>query len=781
MCKKLFLILFIFVLLVRIRAEEACSNFYVVTTGSLASAKAKLANNDEGLKPALKYLVSEADKILHKKAPSVLDKNKTPPSGDKHDYMSVAPYYWPDPAKPDGLPYIRHDGKVNPTSREESYDHGRMQEMGESVETLCLAYYFTGNQVYAEQASKYLHTWFLDSQTRMNPNLNYAQAVPGENTGRGTGILEGRHVARAADAAQLLPDCPSWNKKDRADFKAWLEAYLDWLLTSTNGRSEFSSKNNHGTFYDVQSMELALVLGKNDVARHIAETVKTKRIGIQITPEGKQPLELERTAALGYSHFNLEALFTLATMSEYVGVDLWHCRLQNNKFALSAALDYLMPYVISPRKKWPFEQIKTFRNSSFAPQLRQAAIIYHEPRYEMAIQGFSDIKHERFQLLYSADLQSSIMLDVGEFDRHRILTLAKDALAVMPITITKFHAEHSIGGSNDFYSNADYWWPDASKSNGLPFIQHDGETNPNNFNEHRIAMRQMRDAVAALGAAYKITRDERYAQKAVQLLQIFFLDETTRMNPSLQYAQAVPGRDNGRGFGIIDGLHLIEVPQAIAALEGSSSMTKKIEQDLKKWFADLAQWMVTSKNGKDESTTKNNHAVAFWLQVGCYSRFTGDELKMAECRRQFKEIFVPSQMAIDGSFPLELKRTKPYAYSLFQLDNLSTLCHVLSIPADNLWSFELTDGRSMRRAVEYMYPYMADKTKWPLKPDVMAWNGWPARQSDLLFAGIAFNEQKYLELWKKLPPDPTDAEVRRTIPVTQPVLWVETKSFVAKK
>jgi beta-galactosidase len=364
-------------------------------------------------------------------------------------------------------------------------------------------------------------------------------------------------------------------------------------------------------------------------------------------------------------------------------------------------------------------------------------------------------------------------MDVAAIDRDRVLSLAEAALGTEPITITQFHAEHSTGGPHDYYSNADYWWPDPAKPDGLPYVQRDGESNPNNFNQHRLALRSLHEVVAALGAAYKITGDERYAQKAAELLRVFFLDAATRMHPNLQHAQAIPGRDNGRGFGIIDGLHLIEIPSAVAVLEKSPAFTPELVGGLKKWFGDLADWMLTSKNGQEEAVTKNNHAVAFWLQVACYAKFTSDAAKLAECRRQFKEVFVPNQMAADGSFPLELKRTKPYAYSIFQLDNLATLCQTLSTPEDDLWQFDLPDGRGMRKAVAYLYPFLADKSKWPLKPDLQAWDEWPVRQVNLLFGGLALAEPQYLDLWKKLPPVAHNQEVRRNLVITQPVLWVD--------
>ena len=365
-----------------------------------------------------------------------------------------------------------------------------------------------------------------------------------------------------------------------------------------------------------------------------------------------------------------------------------------------------------------------------------------------------------------------LSLDVAAIDRERILKAATAALRCEPITITKFRARLSEGGLNDFYSNGDYWWPDPSKPDGLPYIRRDGESNPDNFSQHRLALRELRDNVAALAAAYKITGQDRYATKAAELLGVFFVDPATRMNPHLQYAQAIPGVSSGRGIGIIDTLHLIEIPPAIEALQKSPAFPPETLAGLRQWFRDYTEWMLTSKNGQEEAAAKNNHAVAFWLQVAVFARFTGDEARLAESRRQFREVFVPNQMAADGGFPLELKRTKPYGYSIFQLDNMTILCQVLSVPTDDLWSFELPDGRGIRKAVAYLYPYLADKSKWPFPPDVQAWAGWPARQPCLLFAGLAFSQPVYLDLWEALPPDPADEEVQRNIAITQPLLWL---------
>lgn len=374
--------------------------------------------------------------------------------------------------------------------------------------------------------------------------------------------------------------------------------------------------------------------------------------------------------------------------------------------------------------------------------------------------------------MFAAENASS---NIADIDRARILTAADAALGMEPVTITKFRAKHSEGGLNDFYSNGDYWWPNPNTTNGLPYVQRDGQTNPENFIKHRECIWRLKEAVAALGAAYKITGDDRYAGKAAELLRVFFLDPQTRMNPNLQYAQAIPGVTAGRGIGIIDTLHLAEVPMAVLAMEHSKAFSPEVLAGTRQWFRDYAEWMTTSKNGNEEANAGNNHAVAFWLQVAAFSQLTGDETKLTECRRRFKEVFVAKQMTNDGSFPQELRRTKPYGYSIFQLDNMTTLCQLLSTHTNNLWSFELPDGRGIRKAVEFLYPYLADKNKWLAdgrRKDIQAWDGWPTREPCLLFAGIGLKEQKYLDLWRKLPL-PEDMEVKRNVAITQPILWLK--------
>lgn len=364
---------------------------------------------------------------------------------------------------------------------------------------------------------------------------------------------------------------------------------------------------------------------------------------------------------------------------------------------------------------------------------------------------------------------------VAKIDRSRILRLADQALQLVPPAITDRVATNSAGGLHDFFSQADYSWPNQTNATGRPYVNRDGESNPDTFTYHRLAMRRMKDAVAALAAAYALTGDDKYVSKAATLLKVFFLDEKTRMNPHLQYAQAVLGAFTGRSYGIIDTLHLTELPVAVRFLEKSPAFPAEVDRGLKQWFADYSHWITTSDNGVKEMRALNNHSIACFVQLASFAKFTGDEKLLQLCRDRFKEVLFPKQMTNNGSFPLELARTKPYGYSIFQADNVATLCVLLSTPAEDFWKFTLPDGRTPRNAVDFIYPYLADKKQWLADghpKDVMHWDDWPTRQSCLLFAYAEFGDEKYFKLWKKLGADPTDLEIRRNLAVTQPLLWI---------
>jgi hypothetical protein len=361
--------------------------------------------------------------------------------------------------------------------------------------------------------------------------------------------------------------------------------------------------------------------------------------------------------------------------------------------------------------------------------------------------------------------------DVAKFDRVRILKAANQYLMEAPITITASTSPRSAGGLHDFFSEGDYWWPDPNNPDG-PYIQRDGMTNPANFTDHRRYLMRLSVQLPALAAAWKLTRDSRYAKHSALHLRAWFINERTRMNPNLQYAQAIRGRFTGRGIGIIDTIHLVEVARAVEVLGSSKALTQAENKAIKHWFSDYLNWLTTSKNGIEEREAKNNHGTCWVMQVAEFSRLTGDQQLLAYCRNRFKSVLVPNQISAEGSFPQELRRTKPYSYSLFNLEALATICQILSTPAHNLWTFTTPDGGGIRKALEYMYPYIKDKKQWPLPKDVMYDEEWPMRQSSLLFAGKALGNSNYIKLWTTLKPDSTMDEVIRNFFIRQPILWV---------
>jgi hypothetical protein len=366
-----------------------------------------------------------------------------------------------------------------------------------------------------------------------------------------------------------------------------------------------------------------------------------------------------------------------------------------------------------------------------------------------------------------AVMRGAAPFDLAAFERPRVLKNAAKCLNEPPVTVTAASSPRSTGGKHDFFSEGDYWWPDPKNPDG-PYIQRDGMTNPDNFVEHRRAMVRLSLIVPALAAAYKLTRDKKYSTAAARHLRAWFVDDATRMNPNLQYAQAIKGRFTGRGTGIIDTLHFVEVARAAGQLD----LPPADLAGVKGWFADYIQWMTTHKYGTDERDAKNNHGTCWCTQVAAFAQLAGDREQTEWCRNRLKTVLIPNQMGPDGSFPEELRRTKPYGYSLFNLDAMSILVQTLTTKEDNLWKWQLPDGRGMAKALAYMYPYMLDKKTWPKPPDVMYDKEWPIAQPCLIFAGLALDHADYVGLWKKLDHDPTVEEVLRNWPVRQPVLWV---------
>ncbi len=380
-------------------AGKDSPNVFSMNSNRLNELRESYTHNKLESNQALKELLSNADDFLNMKPISVMDKSQSPPSGDKHDYISRGPYWWPNPDTENGLPYIRKDGERNPEIYKFT-DHANEGKMTNAVYTLSLAYYITKDSKYSNKASRLLRVWFLNDSTKMNPNLNFAQGIPGICTGRGIGIIEMSSIYNIIDAIGILETSNEWSKKDDDQIKVWFEDYLNWLTTSQYGKDESDWRNNHGSWYDVQVTSISLFLGKDDLAKQIVNRAKIKRIDLQIKPDGKQPLELERTKSWGYSVFNLNALFHLAYLGDHVDIHLWNYKSPNGG-SIKKALDFILPFALN-FDKWKYKQIQKIDVDSIYPLLFLAEKKYDKKIYSDWIKKiFNDkAKEQIVNLLY---------------------------------------------------------------------------------------------------------------------------------------------------------------------------------------------------------------------------------------------------------------------------------------------------------------------------------------------------------------------------------------------
>src|SRR6266404_1943826 len=348
----------------------------------LQLTRQRVQAGDKSLTPAWAKLEGEAQKALSVPPSSVVSKEAMPPSGDKHDYMSQAPYFWPDPKSPNGWPYIRRDGERNPEINKIT-DHRSLDQLESSVETLALAFYFKGDEAYAAKATQLLRAFFLDPATRMNPNLQYAQFIPGVNTGRGIGLIETRGLTQVVDSIGLLQGSKALTAADQHGLQDWFGKFLQWMLESKNGHDEAAAKNNHGTYYDLQVVSFALFVGKDDLARQVLQAARQKRIATQIEPDGRQPLELARTKAWSYSVGNLDGLIQLATLGELVGVDLWNYKTADGR-SIRRALEFLYPFAVSDKWKVQsqYQQLGEWQPQMLFPLMRRASAKYTDQSFK---------------------------------------------------------------------------------------------------------------------------------------------------------------------------------------------------------------------------------------------------------------------------------------------------------------------------------------------------------------------------------------------------------------
>ena len=327
--------------------------------------------------------------------------------------------------------------------------------------------------------------------------------------------------------------------------------------------------------------------------------------------------------------------------------------------------------------------------------------------------------------------------------QETVLTLAEENLTADPLTVTAFEAPRSAGTLHDFFSEGDYWWPNPEDPTG-PYIRRDGETNPDNFVAHRHAMVRFSQIVGNLTSAFLLTGDKKYVEAVVPHVRAWFIDT----------------------------IHLIEVAQSLLRLEEAGALPEDCQTGAKQWFTEYLDWLCTHPNGQQEMKATNNHGTCWALQAAGFARYTGNEEVLRFCSDRFKNVFLVEQMAEDGSFPRELQRTKPYGYSIFNLDAMAGLCQILSTQEDDLWEYTTPDGKNMKKALSFLLPYLQDKSAWPYGKDVMYWDEWPVAQPALIFAWKHFRDEEYYQTWLPLDHFPTNEEVVRNLPLRNPVIWL---------
>ena len=364
--------------------------------------------------------------------------------------------------------------------------------------------------------------------------------------------------------------------------------------------------------------------------------------------------------------------------------------------------------------------------------------------------------------------------DLATIERRRVLPRARALLAVAPRTIVAVPAPRSPAGRHDYYSEGDYWWPDPAAPGG-PYVRRDGRSNPDKFDGHRDALIAFGADVPMLAAAWRLTGDARFATAAIDHLTAWFVTPATRMNSNLAHAQAIIGVNTGRAIGIIDTLQIVEVARAATLFARRRAPGyQAVRAGVERWFADYLDWLLSSPAGREERDQANNHGSCWLLQVAAFATLLGRRGVRAQMRDRLLRTIVPAQIARDGRQPLELARTKPYAYSLFNLDVLAAAAWLLSDGGGEVLRVTTRDGRSIAGAVAFMAPYIERRAAWPFARDIEHFDDFPVRHPGLLFGGLATGRHDWIATWRTLEADPVVPEVVRNFPVRQPLLWIDT-------
>lgn len=668
-------------------------------------------------------------------------------AGSVHDFFSEGDYWWPDPDDPEG-PYVRKDGLTNPDN---FVDHRRaMVRLSEIVGTLVSAYLLTDDEEYAQHALIHLEAWFVNETTRMNPSLLYGQAIHGRVTGRSIGIIDTIHLVEVAQGVKVLEHHNAVPVERLAPVKAWFAEYLDWLQHHPYGQQEREHPNNHGVCWSMQAAAFADLVGQPEVLEWVQDQFKSVYLAEMMALDGSFPAELDRTKPYGYSLFVLDAMAVVAQLASTNTDNLWAFELPDGR-GMRKGMSFLFPY-LEDKSTWPYGRDvlhwdewpvrhpslllaglrfdesdwlglwETLEADPETPEVLRNLPVRHPLLWIDDARPLSTgtpdqtVKPAQQFLFSGADIErvrAAVRAGDPKFD-PALETLrrdAEDALAAGPFSVTFDETFAPSGDRHDYVSMAPYWWPDPANPNS-PYIRRDGVVNPASRVGDKTARRNLYRSVEALGTAYYFFGEERYAAKAAGLIRTWFIEPATRMNPHMQYGQYVPGRNEGRPFGIIETRVFQEILDAVQLIRGSGAWTSADHKGLQQWFSDYLDWLLASEWGRFECSNGNNHETACNLQMISYALFTDRPDMADEVFGRFKQQNI-LQIEPDGSMPREIARTKGLSYSTM---NLGLMLHIADLAASrgiDLHAFETEDGRSLKKAFEFLKPYLSTPENWP--------------------------------------------------------------------
>jgi Alginate lyase len=388
---------------------------------------------------------------------------------------------------------------------------------------------------------------------------------------------------------------------------------------------------------------------------------------------------------------------------------------------------------------------------------------------------------------------ASAHADVAAIDHDRILTAAQRYLTEAPAPLTAFPAPNSPGTPHDFYSEVNEEKPPAPTGPNAPAPP--APHGPAPFTAHSDALLNFSIQVSTLVAAFVLTKEDRYAEHAAAHLRAWFVTPATSMTPALPFAQLVPGTTTARFEGILETVQLAEVAQAISFLPRSEALSPEELAAIYAWFATYLEWLGTNRTALLARDQKNHHGTSWLLQAAAFARLAPEDsggarkvpapatpqtlapppnqyISLNALRHQYKSVTLRAQITAEGNFQHELTTPWPYRFSLFNLDMLAGICDLLSTRFESIWDYELQDDPSMRVAIAHHFPFIAHRGAWPYRADITHFTELPLRQPSLLLSGRAYSRPEYTDLWKTLPPDPTDPALQRTFPMRQPLLWI---------